>query len=136
MSIHTKILRLKNLKLQKELITVLQKYGTPKHLIEEVPIELATRKPQEGNTYWYYSGPLDNKTRPFCKRMLQIDKVFSDEEIGRISEELGYDVLAYAGVTFFNCRHKWIRFRGKFISTPAPTVREIRKLINDGIPVD
>jgi len=63
--------------------------------------------------------------------MLKIDKVFSQSEIDRISDELGYDVLVYCGS--YNCRHQWIRFRGKRINTPVPTSRQIRKLINDGI---
>ena len=106
-------------------------FGTKKSLIEEVKGEFAWRKPEEGMDYFYYSGPDDDKTRPFCKLMLKIDKVFSTEEIDKIGEELNYDVLKYKGS--YNCRHKWVRFRGKRISTPPPTMREIRKLINNGI---
>ena len=90
-------------------------FGTKKSLIEEVKNEFAWRKPEEGMDYFYYSGPDDDKTRPFCKLMLKIDKVFSTEEIDKIGEELNYDVLKYKGS--YNCRHKWVRFRGKRIST-------------------
>jgi hypothetical protein len=128
-----KIQSFKRLKQEREVISAFSKYGTSKSHIQELPIELATRNPEEGLTYWYYSGPLDEKTRPFCKRLLSMDKVFSDEEIKKISDELNYNVLEFVGA--YNCRHSWVRFRGKIISTPAPTVREIRKLINDGIEV-
>lgn len=129
-----RIEHLKRITLERNIITVLRKYGVLKSSIEQLPDSFADRKPESGQTYWYYSGPLDEKTRPFCKRLLNLDKVFSEEEIQKISQELNYDVLSYKGA--YNCRHRWIRFRGKIISTPAPTIRDIRKLINDGITHD
>lgn len=123
--------RFKRMSFERNLITVLKKYGTPRKNIQELPTEFASRKPEEGQEYYYYNGPLDEKTRAFCRLMLKIDKVFSLDEINKISEELNYPVLKYKGS--YNCRHQWIRFRGKIISTPKPTVREIRKLINNGI---
>lgn len=111
-------------------LRVISKYGVERSRVEEVKLELAWRRPDQGQTYYYYNGPLDDKTRPFCRLMLQIDKVFSQEDIDKISEELGYSVLEYCGS--FGCRHQWVKFRGKFITTPKPTVMEIRKLINDG----
>ena len=107
------------------------KYGIPRNQVEELTENFADRKPEEGMNYYYYNGPLDEKTRKFCVLMLNIDKVFSEEEIDKISEELNYSVLKYKGS--YNCRHDWIIFRGKRIYTPPPTVREIRKLINNGI---
>jgi hypothetical protein len=115
-------------------LLVSNRFGLKRNQVEELKEEFATRKPEPGEAYYYYSGPLDDKTRPFCKMMLKIDKVFSQEEIDKISEELNYDVLEFKGA--YNCRHKWIRFRGKIISTPKPTMREIRKLIIDGIVVE
>lgn len=105
--------------------------GIPKNQIVELPDTFADRKPQEGELYYYYAGPNDDKTRPFCKRMLKIDKVFSTTDIEILSNYLNYDVLEYRGS--YNCRHSWIRFRGKRISTPEPTVGQIRSLINVGI---
>ena len=121
----------KRLKQEREILSVLSKYGIPKSHVIEVKSEFADRKPEAGVNYYYYNGPLDAKTRKFCRLMLKIDKVFSEEEINKVSDELGYPVLEYCGS--YGCRHQWIRFRGNRIYTPKPTVREIRKLINDGI---
>lgn len=129
-----RIQHLRRIKLERDVFACLQKYGVKRSSVEQITEEFANRTPEEGRQYWYYSGPLDDKTRAFCKRMLTIAKVFSDEEIQKISDELNYDVLQFNGA--YNCRHSWIRFRGKIISTPAPTVRDIRKLINDGITID
>lgn len=112
-------------------IELCKKIGTPRSQIQEIKEELADRPKEDGVRYYYYNGPLDDKTRPFCKLMLKIDKVFSDEEIQYISDNLGYSVLQYKGS--YNCRHQWIQFRGKRINTPKPTQRDIRKLINNGI---
>ena len=128
MGVYSSILRLRE---ENRVLRAFSKYGIPRNEIQELKIEFADRIPEPGEDYYYYSGPLDNKTRNFCRLMLAIDKVFSQEEIDKISEELGYDVLRYCGS--YNCRHQWIRFRGKRIFTPKPTVREIRKLINNGI---
>lgn len=104
--------------------------GTPKDSIIEVKEEFGY-KPQKGTDYFYYSGPLDDKTRPFCKLMLGIDKVWSEDDIAVMSIELQYDVEKYRGS--YNCRHKWVKFRGKEIQTPKPTINQIRKLVDKGI---
>ena len=116
---------------EKRLMEISQKLGIEKSKILEIPIELASRKPKEGEDYYYYSGPLDEKTREFCSHMINLDKVFSSTDIDIMSNYLNYDVLKYKGS--YNCRHKWVRFRGKIISTPEPTVRQIRILVNKGI---
>ena len=120
-------------KKNREILALLNspKYGTPKNQVEILELNFASRKPEDGEAYYYYNGPLDDKTRQFCSLMLHIDKVFSETEIQKISDELNYDVLKYMGS--YNCRHQWIRFRGRIISTPPPTMREVRKLINAGI---
>lgn len=89
------------------------------------------RKKEAGVDYYYYFGPKDSKNRDFCSYMLRLDKVFSEEEIQFMSDMLGYPVLEYAGS--YNCRHRWAKFRGKFINTPAPTVRQIDHLIQINI---
>lgn len=123
--------RIKEIRREHNLIQALKKIGIPSQSVEKFTEEFASRKPDKGEAYYYYNGPLDEKTRDFCRIMLTIDKVFSETDIQRLSSELNYDVLRYEGS--YNCRHKWVRFRGQIIATPPPTVREIRKLINNGI---
>ncbi len=105
--------------------------GISKSLVEEVKYEFADRKPKPDEEYYYYSGPLDDKTRPFCKQMLKYDKVVSSVDIDILSNYLNYDVKLYKGS--YNCRHKWVRFRGKRILTPELTITQIRKLTSLGI---
>ncbi len=61
-----------------------------------------------------YEGPQDNRNRPFCAKMLQLNRLYSRAEIERISERLGYSVFDRRG-GFWNdgeeinphCRHFW-----------------------------
>lgn len=120
-----------NFKLEHELFKFISERGISRKDIEELPIELANRKPQDGVTYYYYTGPLDDKTRPFCKKVLSLDKVLSEVDIDILSNYLDYDVKNYKGS--YNCRHNWVRFRGKRISTPELTITQIRDLVKRGI---
>ena len=58
-----------------------------------------------------YSGPLDDKNRKFCRRLLKLDLLFRKEDIDRLTikganEEFGYyDIFQYKGS--YNCRHRW-----------------------------
>ena len=120
-----------NFKLELALKECLLNKGIPKNQIEEIKEEFADRKPKEGETYYYYSGPLDDKTRDFCKTMLKYDKVLSEVDMDILSNYLDYDVKKYKGS--YNCRHSWVRFRGKRISTPELTITQIRNLVRKGI---
>jgi hypothetical protein len=120
-----------NKKFEKDFLKLTNQFGVNTSEVERFSIELANRKPQEGEDYYYYTGPEDEKTREFCKHVLMLDKVFSSTDIDIMSNYLNYDVLKYKGS--YNCRHNWVRFRGKRISTPEPTVNQIRSLINKGI---
>jgi len=54
-------------------------------------------------------------TRPFCKKLIELNRFYTREEIQKISERLGYSVFKRAGgfwkrpdgVTDFKCRHEW-----------------------------
>ena len=53
-------------------------------------------------------------TRPFCKKMISLNKFYSREDIQKISGILGYDVFGRVGgfwndngVTKKHCRHEW-----------------------------
>ena len=64
-----------------------------------------------------YSGPEDDRNRPFCARMLQLakTKLWSRSDIENISERLGYSVWDRRGGWFTEpngnhrpyCRHRW-----------------------------
>jgi hypothetical protein len=64
-----------------------------------------------------YSGPKDDKNRPFCARLLQLaeTKLWSRSDIENISERLGYSVWDRRGGWFTEpngthrpyCRHRW-----------------------------
>jgi len=56
------------------------------------------------------------KSRPFCERMLQLDKLYTREEINTIGKEVKRDVWSYRGGWYHNpdtdkntpsCRHQW-----------------------------
>lgn len=58
----------------------------------------------------------DNRTRPFCKTLVQMDKVYTREEIDAISSAVNRDVWSYRGGWYHNpetdintpsCRHFW-----------------------------
>ena len=51
-------------------------------------------------------------TRPFCRRLIQLDRVYTRAEIETISQRLGYSVFDRAGGFWGNkpyCRHEWRR---------------------------
>ena len=53
-----------------------------------------------------YSGPEDQKTRPFCERLLQADKDYSREQIAEMdNHQLGNVMITCGG---YSCRHQWI----------------------------
>jgi hypothetical protein len=60
----------------------------------------------------------NNRTRPFCKRMVEISKtrMFSIKDIQRMSEKLGYSVFKRGGGFWnnngtieYHCRHNWFK---------------------------
>lgn len=120
-----------NFKIENALLKLFATKGIPKSQVIEFKQEFADRPAKKGEEYYYYSGPLDEKTRPFCRQMLAYDKVVSSVDIDILSNYLNYDVKKYKGS--YNCRHKWVRFRGKRISTPELTIPQIRKLVSKGI---
>ena len=51
-------------------------------------------------------------TRPFCKRLIELDRVYTRNEIETISQRLGYSVFDRAGGFWGkkgHCRHEWRR---------------------------
>ena len=62
-------------------------------------------------SFYYYDGPLDEKTRGFCKTLLSLDRYFTQADIDKLSRRSGYNVDLYNGS--FGCRHQWKRARIK-----------------------
>ena len=52
-----------------------------------------------------YEGPSDDRNRAFCHRLVRANKLYTREDIEKISGLFGYDVYNQMGGT--NCRHKW-----------------------------
>ena len=61
--------------------------------------------------------PIIPTTRPFCERLIRLDKIYSRAEIQQISQRLGYSVWQRRGGFYTNprtgvttpyCRHRWV----------------------------
>lgn len=61
--------------------------------------------------------PIIDTTRDFCRRLIQLDRVYSRKEIEQISQRLGYSVWQRRGGFYHNpktgvttpyCRHRWL----------------------------
>lgn len=80
------------------------------YTIEKIdPTNFADIDPNE--VFYYYEGPLDEKTRAFCEEILIIGKFFRQDDIDKLSNKAGYNVDLYMGS--YNCRHKWVKARIK-----------------------
>lgn len=67
-------------------------------------------------TRWKYSGPQDDKNRPFCAQLMALGRVYEREDIEELSRRLGYDVWRRRGGWYHvpnsllnipHCRHEW-----------------------------
>jgi len=63
-----------------------------------------------------YEGPQDDRNRPFCAKMLELDRLYSRKDIEKISARLGYSVWSRRGGWYTipgtnehrpYCRHSW-----------------------------
>jgi hypothetical protein len=63
-----------------------------------------------------YEGPQDSKNRPFCARMLELNRLYTRADIEKISQRLGYSVWDRRGGFWTRkgtnnttpwCRHRW-----------------------------
>lgn len=66
---------------------------------------------ETAQTWYYYSGPLDEKTRPFCTELLRIDAFYRESDLNMLSKKVGYNVYDNSGG--FNCRHTWNKVKAK-----------------------
>jgi len=70
------------------------------------------------STKYRYNGPRDDKNRPFCARLMDLNRVYDRAEIDGLSVKLGYDVWKRRGgwyrvpgsdpaLNVPHCRHAW-----------------------------
>lgn len=142
-----KINRIAQVVKHQKLINLLfsNKFGVPKSKVEAIEMlddktKMKDITVKRGDEYYVFDGP--SPERDFCVYMMKIDKVFSIEDINAMSILMGYDVFEYqpgpimkdGGPGGPNCKHKWRRFRGKFITDGnVPSDRQIGSLVNKSI---
>lgn len=93
------------------ILEFLSRTGIPKDSVKETEIEYVelAKKVDTTQAYYYYKGAFDSKTRPFCKKILELNKYWGETDLLIISERLGYSVFLFQGG--FNCRHEWQKAR-------------------------
>lgn len=113
--------RIKELESKGVLIPTTQTIGSDAIIERSVNQEaIDTRaKPETVDVFIKYSyeprpglEPVIETTRPFCRRMLQLDRLYTRSEIESISQRVGYSVFDREGGFWGNkphCRHEWRR---------------------------
>jgi len=90
--------------------------------IERIPNKTVSELPGKDSKVtdilvrYSYEGPQDSRNRPFCAKLLQLDKFYSRQDIEKISERVGYSVWDRRGGWFTQpdgthrpyCRHIWM----------------------------
>lgn len=95
-----------------------------RELTEAGKVQKKTRKPlaEISIRYSYEVSPglgdaIIDTTRDFCRRLIQLDRIYSRKEIEQISQRLGYSVWQRRGGFYHNprtgvttpyCRHRWV----------------------------
>ncbi|WP_212005747.1 hypothetical protein [Chitinophaga sp. HK235] len=106
------------------LLTVKEKTVRGQQVTERKPVRDAKSILKKANpstrsiqVMYSYEGPQDSKNRPFCAKMLELDRLYSRKDIESISERLGYSVWARRGGWYTIpgtnthrpfCRHSWV----------------------------
>jgi DNA-binding MarR family transcriptional regulator len=106
-----------------DLIKINEKTVRNETVIERKPIKEAKKLLKDTipitrsiEVKYSYEGPKDSKNRPFCAKLLELDRLYSRAEIEQISTRLGYSVWARRGGWYTipgtnrhrpYCRHSW-----------------------------
>jgi len=95
-----------------------EKIADVKELAPETSPKIPKLEPETLNfkILYSYEGPQDNRNRPFCARLMQMDKLWSRTEIESMSRRLGYSVFDRGGGWWTqpdgsrskSCRHDWV----------------------------
>jgi DNA-binding Lrp family transcriptional regulator len=99
--------------------TTTEDIGDDEQIIREV-VAAPEVKPITTDVFikYSYEGPYDDKNRDFCRRMLDLDRIYSRSEIEQISQRVGYSVWERRGGFYHNpvidettpyCRHSWMQ---------------------------
>lgn len=89
--------------------------------IERIPNKTVSELPGKDSKVtdilvrYSYEGPQDSRNRPFCAKLMQLDRFYSRQDIEKISERVGYSVWDRRGGWFTQpdgehrpyCRHRW-----------------------------
>lgn len=94
---------------ERRILGFLRDAGFPKS--EAVMLEEGEEAFADSVSYWYYDGPNDEKTRPFCRSLLTLDRYWKEDDIQFLSRKVGYNVMDFTGG--INCRHGWRQARIK-----------------------
>lgn len=86
-----------------------------KPLDEIMPPGSAEPETTEIYIKYSYEGPQDNRNRPFCAKLMALDRLYSRTDIENISQQLGYSVWDRRGGWWTtpsgehspSCRHRW-----------------------------
>lgn len=79
------------------------------------PIKTGQTNPAKISIKYSYEGPQDSRNRPFCAKLLKLNRLYSRAEIEQISQRLGYSVFDRRGGFWMHkdghitpyCRHHW-----------------------------
>lgn len=89
--------------------------------IERIPNKTVSELPGKDSKVtdilvrYSYEGPQDSRNRPFCAKLMELDRFYSRQDIEKISERVGYSVWDRRGGWFTQpngehrpyCRHRW-----------------------------
>ena len=84
------------------------------------PISKQTDKTPETLNFklmYSYEGPQDSRNRPFCARLMELDRLYSRADIETMSRRMGYSVWDRRGGWWtkpngdhsISCRHNWVQ---------------------------
>ena len=85
--------------------------------VNKVAKELPKPKIKSFRVFYSYEGPQDSRNRPFCARLMELNRFYTRSEIEQISARLGYSVWDRRGGFYHNpvtdvttpyCRHTWM----------------------------
>jgi hypothetical protein len=102
---------------ERGIISIAEKVVDGNTVAERTPAKDAIKKVSAGSPItksisvkYSYDGPEDSRNRPFCAKMMQLDRLYTRKEIEQLSGQLGYSVWARRGGWYGKrpfCRHWW-----------------------------